>query len=304
MPDLEAIIEPLIASGRVSTLLDLAIEEDLGEQGDITTKSIVELDRTGHARLITRQPGVLAGIALVEKILDRFRITDGLTLKAADGQRISTDQTLAVIDAPLARILTAERTVLNVLGRLCGVATKTRRFVDAVSGTKAEICDTRKTTPGWRALEKYAVACGGGTLHRMGLYDAALYKDNHLAHIPLENLRSRLVQSARQARSHYGATFVEVECDTLEQFEQVLGVERGLIDYVLLDNMSPDMMRDAVAMRNERGSAIQLEASGGIALDTVRAVAETGVERISVGAMTHSASWLDLSLDIESRTAS
>ncbi len=304
MPDLNAIIQPLIESGRVATLLDLAIEEDLGERGDITTRSIVELDRTGHAKLVARQSGVLAGIALVEKILERFRITEGLSVKSADGDRISTGQTIAVIDGPLARILTAERTVLNVLGRLCGIATKTRRFVDAVAGTKAEICDTRKTTPGWRALEKYAVACGGGTLHRMGLYDAALYKDNHLAHIPLENLRSRLVQSARQARSHDRAKFVEVECDTLEQLEQVLGVERGLIDYVLLDNMSLEMMRDAVTMRNERGSAIQLEASGGIGLDTVRDVAETGVERISVGAMTHSASWLDFGLDIESRTTS
>ena len=215
-----------------------------------------------------------------------------------DGERISPGETLAVLEGDLAQIVTLERTLLNLIGRMSGVATLTRKYVDAVAGTRATILDTRKTTPGLRLLEKYAVRCGGGSSHRLGLYDAVLVKDNHIAGIPLDSLPGELARASRAIRAERPILFFEVEVDTLEQFERVLRVERGLIDIVLLDNLGPDALRDAVRMRDRAGSAILLEASGGVRLETVRALAESGVDRISAGALTHSAVSADIGLDI------
>ena len=165
-------------------------------------------------------------------------------------------------------------------------------------GPSAEICDTRKTTPGMRRLEKYAVRCGGGTMHRVGLYDAALYKDNHLAALPEDSWAARLGEAITSARRDHQLTFVEVEVDTLRQLEEVLTLPAGLVDIVLLDNMSSGSLQRAVELRNERRSELKLEASGGVTLESVRAIAESGVDRISVGAITHSAPWLDIGLDL------
>lgn len=188
--------------------------------------------------------------------------------------------------------------MLNLVGRLSGIATLTRLYVDAIAGTTTVICDTRKTTPGMRSLEKYAVRCGGGTLHRLGLHDAVLFKDNHLQHLGPGEFAPTVAAAAKAARDRYDLRFVEVEIDTLEQLHLVLEIERGLIDMVLLDNMSLDQMRDAIICRDRLAPDLLLEASGGIALDHVRAVAEAGVDRISVGALTHSAPSLDVALDL------
>jgi nicotinate-nucleotide pyrophosphorylase (carboxylating) len=188
--------------------------------------------------------------------------------------------------------------MLNLLGRACGVASLARRFVDAVDGTCAVICDTRKTIPGLRSLDKYAVRCGGGVLHRCGLHDAALYKDNHLAGVAAPDLASVITAAARAARDEGPLRFVEVEVDSLRQLEAVLTVDAGVVDIVLLDNMSLEQLRAAVAMRDERRDEMLLEASGGITLARVRDVAETGVDRISAGALTHAAPALDVGLDL------
>jgi nicotinate-nucleotide pyrophosphorylase (carboxylating) len=196
-------------------------------------------------------------------------------------------------------LLSAERVLLNFVQRLSGVATQTHRYVQAIAGTAARIYDTRKTTPGWRLLEKYAVRCGGGQNHRMGLYDGLLIKDNHLAAIPLPQLAAQLNQIVQTSRREAPSRFVQVEVDRLEQLREVLKVEH--IDSVLLDNMDCPTMVQAVQMRNQAGrqGTLALEASGGVNLTTVRAIAETGVERISVGALTHSAVSLDIGLDVE-----
>jgi nicotinate-nucleotide pyrophosphorylase (carboxylating) len=216
-----------------------------------------------------------------------------VTLKSADGDAVAPGQELAVITGPASSLLIGERTALNFLQRLSGIATLTRRFVDAVQGTKALICDTRKTTPAWRQLEKYAVRCGGGTNHRLGLYDQVLIKDNHIA------LSGRSIEAlVSQARSQVGPQFkIEVEVDTLDQLRSVLPLP---VDFILLDNMTAPQMRQAVALRNQLrpGGLPLLETSGGVTLQTVREFAETGVDRISVGALTHSAPSLDLALDI------
>ena len=218
---------------------------------------------------------------------------------AADGQTVASGDVLAELSGPVRQMLTAERLLLNLVGRLSGVATLTRQFVDAVRGTSARIYDTRKTTPGWRRLEKYAVKCGGGCNHRTGLFDAVLIKDNHLAWMQLrpgdavrrarEFLRTTLRDPAQAE-----AMIIEVEVDTLDQLDDALPAGP---DIVLLDNMSLDQLRAAVARRNAVAPDIELEASGGVNLRTVCGIAETGVDRISVGALTHSAISLDVALD-------
>lgn len=297
---LDELFKVLVDGRVINHLLDVAVWEDLGEAGDITTKSIIEPKRSAQASIVARSPGVISGLPLVPHILKRFGISaEAFSSAASDGKRCNDDEVIGVIDAPLAKILTVERTLLNVLGHLSGVTTMARRFVDAVAELDVQICETRKTTPGLRHLQKYAARCGGVTLHRIGLYDAALYKDNHLAHIRTEALGAQLTEAVMRLREQHDVRFIEIEVDTLEQFEQVIAMQRGMIDFVLLDNMPLEQMREAVALRNEHGSAIRLEASGRITLDRIRAVAESGVERISVGAMTHSPPVLDLGLDID-----
>ncbi len=283
---------------RTRLLAELAREEDLGT-GDVT--SALCDNKTGEFRLVARQRGIFAGFEIADDVLGIYG--DSIALRwpagATDGARIGEDgQAIATLVGPCRDVLSAERVLLNFLQRLCGIATMTSAYVDAVAGTAAKILDTRKTTPGWRVLEKYAVRCGGGHNHRMGLHDAVLIKDNHLAGIPTDRLAGRVFEMLNTvASSDPRPAFIEVEADRLDQVEALLSVVG--IDIILLDNFSLEDSRRAVALRdgmNLKGK-VRLEASGGVTLHTVRAIAETGVDRISVGAITHSAPALDLSLE-------
>jgi nicotinate-nucleotide pyrophosphorylase (carboxylating) len=275
-------------------LVELALAEDLGPAGDRTSDALIPAGQTGRAVFIARSPGVVAGFPSVELVLTAVDPALTLDVHITDGTPIQRGDRLATVAGPLRSILVAERTALNFLQRLSGVATLTRKYVEAVSGLKAKVLDTRKTTPGWRLLEKYAVRMGGGTNHRLGLYDGILIKDNHLAGLgdPTTAVR-RAVELARAHPGNSGLP-VEVEVDTLEQLEQALAVQP---EVVLLDNMPPDMLRAAVMRRDAESPHTLLEASGGVNLTTIRSIAETGVDRISVGALTHSASALDIALD-------
>lgn len=278
-------------NGRLSELqveqaVRLALQEDLGAAGDITTNATVPADAKAKAVIASRSDGVIAGIQFAEiafKSLDRAIRFD---IKASDGTAVEKGDVVARISGSARAILSAERVALNYMGRLCGIATLTRAYVDAVAKTKAKIADTRKTTPGLRMFEKFAVRCGGGVNHRIGLYDAILIKDNHIA---AAGGVARAITAARAEAPHL--VKVQVEVDTLEQLREALAFD---IDAVLLDNMTLAELKTAVAMVN--GKAI-VEASGGVTLRTVRAIAETGVDLISVGALTHSAPVLDLGLD-------
>jgi nicotinate-nucleotide pyrophosphorylase (carboxylating) len=284
-------------------LLHLAIEEDLGAAGDCTTNGLVAEAALGHAVVAARQPGIVAGLPAVEVTLRELDPKLQWRPTAVDGDRVKRGDTVGSIEGPARGLLAAERILLNLLGRLSGIATLTRQYVDAVAHTKAKIYDTRKTTPGWRRLEKYAVHCGGGHNHRAGLYDAVLIKDNHLAlgsEVAERAKRFSPAQAVSFARQYVALKLgkpemiVEVEVDALEQFDMVLPIRP---DIVLLDNMDPAKLREAVVRRDAFDTAIELEASGGVNLDTVRAIAESGVDRISVGALTHSAIGLDFGLD-------
>jgi nicotinate-nucleotide pyrophosphorylase (carboxylating) len=264
-----------------------ALDEDLGPAGDVTTLATVPPDATATARLVARQAGVVAGLQVAAAAFDivgagRVRIE----FATSDGARVAPGELLATVTGPMRDILTAERTALNFLGHLSGVATLTRRWVDAVEGTGAQIRDTRKTMPGLRALEKYAVTCGGGVNHRMSLSDAALVKDNHVV------AAGGVVPAFEGVRAACPGLPIEIEVDTLAQAREV--IDAGA-DLVLLDNMRPAEMREAVAYSAGRA---RLEASGGLSLGTARAVADTGVDYLSVGALTHSAPVLDIGLDI------
>ncbi len=283
-------------------LVRLALAEDLGcglrerfdPALDATSRLTIPEGTPGAARVVARTPGVLAGLPIIELV---FAALEGapvaVAAHAADGESLAPGQTVASFAGPLRSILVAERTILNFLQRLSGVATLTRRYADAVAGTKAVVLDTRKTTPGWRLLEKYAVRQGGGHNHRVGLSDGILIKDNHLAGLGA-SAGGAIATAVRAARAGAAGLTVEVEVDTLTQLREALA---ELPDIVLLDNMPPDVLREAVAMRDALAPAVLLEASGGVNLSTVRAIAETGVDRISVGALTHSAPALDLALD-------
>jgi nicotinate-nucleotide pyrophosphorylase (carboxylating) len=265
-------------------VVEAALAEDIGE-GDVTTDATVDADEVGVAELVTRAPGVVAGLAAAEAV---FRALDSdirFELLVEEGTVLAEPGPVATVAGSLRAILTGERTALNLVGRLSGIATQTRRYVDAVEGTGVAILDTRKTTPGLRFLEKHAVACGGGRNHRFGLDDGVLVKDNHL----------RAAGSVRGAVERIRAATdlpIEVECDTLTQVEEALAAGA---DAILLDNMSLEDLRAAVALA--RGRA-RLEASGGITIETVRSVAEAGVDEISIGALTHSAPSLDVSLEL------
>jgi nicotinate-nucleotide pyrophosphorylase (carboxylating) len=274
-------------------LVELALAEDLGHAGDRTSLATIPADKTGRAAFVARSEGVLAGLPAVVLVAKQVDPALGVELVAADGDRLTPRARVAVIGGPLRSLLAAERTALNFLQRLCGVATLTRRYVDAVAGLPVQVLDTRKTTPGWRLLEKYAVRMGGGHNHRMGLCDGVLIKDNHLAAIgPGPDSVAIAVLSAR---THYGQGVpIEVEVDTLEQLDVALGTQP---DIVLLDNMTTDQMREAIRRRDERAPGVLLEASGGVSLATIADIAATGIDRISVGALTHSAVALDIGLD-------
>lgn len=289
------------------SLIELARDEDLGPAGltgDITSRLLIPENKIGVATLLQKETGVVAGLPLVEHICriydERLRVEQipGFHMEIIEGRYSDQRETpLLRIRGPLRSLLSAERVILNFLQRLSGVATLTHRYVRRVEGTKAKVLDTRKTMPGFRHLDKYAVRAGGGHNHRTALYDGILVKDNHLAHLPLREIASYLAKVVAQAKSQSFTGLMEVEVDTLEQLEQVLKVDG--IQVVLLDNMDCPRMEQAVSLRNAANKKIELEASGGVNLDTIRTIALTGVDRISVGALTHSAPALDIGLDVE-----
>lgn len=271
----------------VDDVVRRALDEDLGAIGDVTTTATVPASLVGSADLVARAAGVVAGLPAAAAVFTV--VSDGrarVEFGAADGTWVTPGEVLATVLGPVRDILTGERTALNLLCHLSGVATLTRRWVDAVAGTGAVIRDTRKTLPGLRALEKYAVRCGGGVNHRMSLSDAALVKDNHVA------AAGSVVKAFDAVRAAYPDLPIEVEVDTVAQAREVIDAGAEL---VLLDNMPPDQMREVVAYA--RGRA-KLEASGGLTLERAREVAETGVDYLAVGALTHSAAALDIGLDM------
>ena len=292
----------LVAGSTLERLLELARDEDLGDRGDVTSACVIDPGRHAVAHVSSRAAGVVAGIAAVPSVVDVFAGSGfdrvHVDVHVADGARVAAGARLATLEGSLLSILAMERTLLNLVGRASGIATTTATYADAVLGTAAVVCDTRKTTPGLRMLEKYAVRCGGGTMHRVGLDDAVLLKDNHLAGIPESQLGETLREAIERARAGGPLRFVEVEVDTLEQLDAVLGLGR-LVDIVLLDNMTDEELREAVRRRGERNEHVKLEASGGVDLDRVLAVARTGVDRIAIGALTHGATSLDVGLDVE-----
>lgn len=281
-------------------LIQLSLEEDLQHTGDLTCQALIQESDQAEIQIVARQPGVLAGSPLIPLIFSELNADVVCTDQLNDGTALEPGSVIATCAGPLTSLLTGERTVLNFLTHLSGIATLTAQYVEAVAGTKAVILDTRKTHPGWRVLEKYAVSAGGGTNHRMGLYDGILIKDNHLAAWATRHSQPSIAAAIRQARELVqGKKPIEVEVDTLEQLADAL---EAAPEIVLLDNMPPEMLREAIQMRDQRASQTLLEASGGINLETVRSIAETGVERISVGALTHSAVALDIGFDWKRRT--
>jgi len=277
-------LNPLLVEDAVRA----ALLEDLGRAGDITTNATIPAARQARAVIAARQPGIVAGLDLAKaafRLLDPALVFDA---RIADGAAVTPGAILATIEGPARALLSAERVALNFLGRLSGVATLTSRYVAAVAHTKVRIVCTRKTTPGLRTFEKYAVLCGGGFNHRFGLDDAILIKDNHIA------VAGGIIPALRAVKAAIGHLVkIEIEVDTLDQLDEVL--TEGA-DVVLLDNMTPAQLREAVARVKGR---LLTEASGGVTLETVAAIAESGVDMISVGALTHSAQVLDVGLDIQ-----
>ena len=292
-----SVTERLLAAGLdpgdTERAVRTALDEDFGYGPDVTSAATAAPGARAVAGVVARQPGVLAGLPVAFAVLDAAGVPpDGGEALRHDGDRIARGDEVLRIAAPLRGMLGAERTLLNFLTHLSGVATTTRQWADAVAGTGCAVRDTRKTTPGLRQLEKYAVRCGGGTNHRMGLGDAALVKDNHVA------AAGGVAAAIRAVREVAPGLPLEVECDTLDQAREALAEGAGLI---LLDNMDLADLRAAVAQAR-RYPAAQLEASGGLRLETARAVAETGVDFIAVGALTHSSPALDLGLDVVAGT--
>ena len=275
-------------------VIRMALAEDLGRAGDVTAAACIPEGARMRARFAARKAGVLAGIDAVRLTVLEMDPKASIDLRMKDGDAFEAGAVLAEVEADARAFLSAERTALNLLGRMCGVATLTRAYVEAVAGTDARIADTRKTTPGLRALEKHAVRCGGGVNHRFGLDDAILIKDNHVV------VCGGVVEAVRAARAEAGHLMkIELEVDGLDQFDQALAlVAKGLgPDVIMLDNFDNAALAEAVRRRRDGGARVVLEASGGVNLTTVRGIAETGVDVISVGALTHSAPVLDIGLD-------
>lgn len=277
---------PAAAAGE---LIAAALAEDLGP-GDVTSAYFIAAASAGTAQIVAKEEGIVAGVEVAAAVFGRVDAALRVEVVVAGGRPVVARETVIRVAGAVRSILAAERVALNFLGRLSGIATQTWSFVEAVSGTGAKILDTRKTTPGWRALEKAAVVAGGGRNHRFGLYDAVLVKDNHLAAVGgWQEFAAKLAR----LKAERPELRVEVEADHLEQVRALVGMPG--VDVILLDNMTPAMMREAVALGCGR---VQFEASGGVSIATVRAIAETGVDFISVGAITHSAPALDYSLEL------
>jgi nicotinate-nucleotide pyrophosphorylase (carboxylating) len=289
----------------IKDLIQLAKREDRATD-DVTSRLTVPEGAAGVGTFVQKEVGVVCGLPIVEMICRAYderlkvELIPGFHLEIIEGRFSDMRPTpLLRVRGPLRSLLSAERVALNFLQHLSGVATQTHRFVRRVAGTTAKIYDTRKTLPGLRLLDKYAVRCGGGHNHRTGLFDGLLVKDNHIANIPLRELRDYLSGVVNRSRSEDPSRLIEIEVDSLEQLQEVLKVDN--VHVILLDNMDCPRMETAVRMRDEAGrkGQVELEASGGVTLETVRSIASTGVERIAVGALTHSAPALDVGLDIE-----
>ena len=280
---------------KVRILIEMAVEEDFGS-GDPTSEITIADDVVAKANIVTREEIVVCGMEIVREVLKHYDKRLKLRVLIKDGDRANVANRLGVIEGPLRSMLSSERVVLNFLQRLCGISTMTWKFVSAVRGTKARIYDTRKTIPGWRYIEKYAVQCGGGYNHRMGLGDAVMFKDNHIAQLG-RNIKPKLRKMVAESRKRKGVKFVVVEVDHVDnQLNRILTIPG--IDIILLDNMGQWQLKHAAEMRNEMcGKRPLLEASGGITLNNVLAIAKCGVDRIAVGAVTHSAAAADIGLD-------
>ena len=275
-------------------LIELALAEDLGTRGDVTTAALVDPAAMATAHFVNRKAGVVAGLEIINQVFEQTVIPAqaGIQIKidhhVKDGAVVAARTKISTITGPAAALLPAERVALNFICHLSGIATATHELQDKIKHTKAKVCDTRKTTPGYRTLEKYAVVCGGGTNHRMGLYDMMMFKDNHLA-----GLNGDVVAAVAKARAYAPDLPIAVEVEDLDHLRTVLAAK---VDRIMLDNMAVPMMREAVKIVN---GAVAVEATGGINADTIVEIAETGVDFISVGAITHSARALDIGLDFE-----
>ena len=277
-----------------TALIGMALDEDLRGACDLTSVALVPEDQDGVVQIVARQRGVVAGLPIVELVFAQIDPSVAIDLLCRDGESVMPGRVLANVQGPVRSLLTGERTVLNFLTALGGVATLTRQFVDAAEDTRAKILDTRKTWPGWRLLQKYAVRCGGGSNHRMGLSDGILIKDNHLAAWRSQAPDGSVSAAICEARQRWPGQPIEVEVDTLAQLNDALHEQPEI---VLLDNMKPPQLREAVAIRDRFAPSVLLEASGGVSLATIREIAATGVDRISIGALTHSAPALDVAFD-------
>ena len=309
MTDYAQVQPDAVMEGDLRALVRLAIAEDVRGAVDWTSVCLIESAVRGGCQIVPRQPGICAGLALLDWIVDECDAD--LTVEALSEDRASLvpGQPIARLTGNVRDLLTSERVILNILGRLCGIATMTRAYVDELRGSSARLYDTRKTTPGWRLLEKYAVNCGGGHNHRSGLHDGFLIKDNHLALGGASGRPLRPSEAATRAlawksveKDHGRAPeIVEIEVDSLAQFRDVLPAAP---DIVLLDNFSIAQLREAVSLRDAERAPVELEASGNVRIDTIAEIAATGVDRISSGALTHQATSLDLGLDWYDATAS
>jgi len=287
--------------GSAAMLITLALAEDLRDIGDLTSDNLIDPQLTGEIQIVSRQVGIVAGQPVVEMLFQQLDDRVSWKTMLPDSSVVKPGSVIASVTGPVCSLLKGERTALNFLTQLSGVATLTKQYVDLVAGTNAEILDTRKTWPGFRNLEKYAVRAGGGSNHRMGLYDGVMIKDNHLAAWntsgggtiadAIEELRTKVADDIS----------IEVEVDTLQQLKTALP---AYPDIVLLDNMGPDMLAEAIEIRDTQNPGVLLEASGGVNLETVRPIAETGIDRISVGALTHSVTGLDIGFDWAASTRS
>jgi nicotinate-nucleotide pyrophosphorylase (carboxylating) len=290
-PTRRSLIRGGLDADAVAAVVRAAVAEDLLGGVDVTSVATVPADHRSTATFGARQPGVIAGLPVAAAVIEAVCGDAASEFRAAvpDGSRVEAGTEVAEVTAPTRLLLTAERTALNLLCHLSGVATATRRWVDALEGTSAIVRDTRKTTPGLRSLEKYAVRCGGGSNHRMGLSDMALVKDNHVA------AAGGVAEACRRVRELSAAIPVEIEVDSLDGLREAIAAGA---DEVLIDNFTPEEMRAAVRLRDELDPAVRIEASGGLTVDAARTVADTGVDFIAVGELTHSARVLDVGLDL------
>lgn len=302
MIEYNTVVADAALEGDLRALVRLAIAEDLRSAVDWTTVCLIEPESRGGCQIVPREAGICAGLATLPWIVDEFDADLLPECLIQDGESLTPGVPIARLHGNVRDLLTSERTILNIISRLCGVATLTRRYVSAIESTGARLYDTRKTTPGWRLLEKYAVHCGGGHNHRSGLYDGFLIKDNHLALAGSEEGPMASSDAAKKAIAWRGAQvermiapqIVEIEVDSIAQLRDVLPTDP---DLVLLDNFTLHQLREAVDIRNAANSRVLLEASGNVRIDTIGGIAATGVDRISSGALTHQATSLDLGLD-------